>query len=278
MSYLAPPNTPDSLDAYFEEMGKISMLRPADQLARATAARAGDAAARSQLIESNLRLVVSIAKKFARDHHELADLIQEGNMGLMRAVSDFNPAKETRFSTYATWWIVQHVRRYLHNHGRTIRLPVHLNDTLGTIRRAERHLIDVLGREPTTAEIAEHTGLKHAAVDSALHAAMTIASLDVTINQDEDRTLGDCIATGEDDPSDLACAAVMGVTLIAALSVLNERSRRVIELRYGLGCEPHTLAEVGEVIGLTRERVRQIESKALQALRKNVTLRQSISD
>jgi RNA polymerase sigma factor (sigma-70 family) len=233
-----------------------------------TAIRAADDA-RRRFIQSNLRLVVSIAKRYQTPGMSLLDLIQEGNLGLMRAVEKFDHRKGFKFSTYATWWIRQAIGRGIADKGRTIRLPSHLMDTLATLSRSSAALLKTLGREPTPVELAEETGIPLDRVEAALHAAPDLISLSVAVGEDGDHELGDLVAdTALETPFDLAAAAIERHDLRALLNHLDDRERRVIEMRFGLtNDQPLTLDEVGRQFNLTRERIRQIEAKALTKLR-----------
>jgi RNA polymerase primary sigma factor len=232
------------------------------------AVRAADDA-RRRFIQSNLRLVVSIAKRYQTPGMSLLDLIQEGNLGLMRAVEKFDHRKGFKFSTYATWWIRQAIGRGIADKGRTIRLPSHLMDTLATLSRSSAALLKTLGREPSPQELADETGIPIDRVEAALHAAPDLVSLSVAVGEDGDHELGDLVADPAlETPFDVAAAAIEREDLRSLLDHLDARERRVIEMRFGL-CDdqPLTLDEVGRVFNLTRERIRQIEAKALTKLR-----------
>jgi len=239
-----------------------------EQIELDAAVRSADDA-RRRFIQSNLRLVVSIAKRYQTPGMSLLDLIQEGNLGLMRAVEKFDHRKGFKFSTYATWWIRQAIGRGIADKGRTIRLPSHLMDTLATLSRSSAGLLKSLGREPTPIELAEETGIPLDRVEAALHAAPDLISLSVAVGEDGDNELGDLVAdTTLETPFDLAAAAIERNDLRALLDHLDDRERQVIEMRFGLtNDQPLTLDEVGRQFNLTRERIRQIEAKALTKLR-----------
>ena len=252
-----------------EEQLATDTARSAQERARLhRRAREGDEA-RRRFIQSNLRLVVSIAKRYQSPGMSLLDLIQEGNLGLMRAVEKFDHRKGFKFSTYATWWIRQSIGRGIADKGRTIRLPSHLMDLLSTLTRTSAGLLKSLGREPTPRELAEETGLPFEKVEAALHAAPDLVSLSTEIGENGDHELGDLVADlTQETPFEAAAAAIERSSLVTLLGKLDERERRVLELRFGLGDDrPLTLDEVGRQFNLTRERIRQIEAKALTKLR-----------
>jgi RNA polymerase primary sigma factor len=235
----------------------------------AQAFESGSQAARDRLIESNLRLVVAIAKKYLGRGVTFLDLIQEGNLGLMRAVEKFDHRRGFKFSTYATWWIRQAITRSIADQARTIRLPVHVAEVLNKLIRVERRLSGELGRDPTVSEIAEELGISPEKVESTRRSALEPLSLDMPVGAEEDARLQDFISDGEAvNAVEVAAASMLRDELESALETLSARERRVLQLRFGLvDGRQQTLDEVGRRFGVTRERIRQIESKGLRKLR-----------
>lgn len=289
----------DSVQHYLQEIGRVSLLSAAEEVELAERIERGKAAtarlqsmesieelsmplrmalradvlsgedARRHLIQANLRLVVSIAKKYVGRGLTLLDLIQEGNIGLMRAVEKFDYHKGNRFSTYATWWIRQAVTRAIAEQGRTIRLPVHMSESVGQVKRTSERLAQALERQPTAEEIATALGQSVDRIERVLEASRRPVSLETPVGEDGEHTLGDFLQDDEQTtPTEFASRQLLRRDLAAALEHLSERERRIIDLRYGLvDGQRRTLEEVGKVLGMTRERARQIEAEALRRLR-----------
>ena len=259
----------DPVRMYLKEIGKIPLLGMEDEVELAKKMELGDPEARKRLAESNLRLVVSIAKRYVGRGMQFLDLIQEGNLGLIKAVEKFDYTKGYKFSTYATWWIRQAITRGIADTGRTIRVPVHMVETINKTLRMTRTLLQELGREPTPEEVAERLGVPVARVREVLKISRDPVSLDTPIGEEDDSHLGDFI---EDDsalsPSDSAAFSMLREELSTALESLTDRERQVVRLRFGLeDGRARTLEEVGKEFNVTRERIRQIEAKALRKLR-----------
>ena len=262
-------STEDPVRMYLKEIGNVPLLSTEEEVELAKRVEAGDEAAKKQLIEANLRLVVSIAKKYVGRGMPFLDLIQEGNMGLMKAVDKFDYAKGFKFSTYATWWIRQAITRGIADTGRTIRVPVHMVETINKTLRMTRTLLQELGREPTPEEVAERLNVPVSRVREVLKISRDPVSLDTPIGEEDDSHLGDFI---EDDsalsPADSATFSMLREELGTALESLTDRERQVVQLRFGLiDGRARTLEEVGKEFNVTRERIRQIEAKALRKLR-----------
>jgi len=262
------PST-DPVRMYFSEMGKVPLLTAEQEVSLARRIERGDEAARRHLVEANLRLVVSIARRYVGRGMSLLDLIQQGNLGLIRAVEKFDYRRGFKFSTYATWWIRQAITRGLADQARTIRIPVHVVETVNKLMRAQRKLLQDSGRDPTPEEIGAEMGISADKVREVLKVSQVPVSLETPVGDDGDSQLGDFL---EDDAAPAPPVAVEGVLqseeLIEVLSILTRRERAVLELRFGLrDGKPQTLEEVGQQFGLTRERIRQIEVKTLAKLK-----------
>ncbi len=259
----------DPIRMYLKEIGKIKLLTPEEELEIAKRMSAGDEEARKRMSEANLRLVVSIAKRYVGRGMQLLDLIQEGNLGLMKAVEKFDYTKGYKFSTYATWWIRQSITRAIADQARTIRIPVHMVETINRVLRTSHSMVQQLGREPTTEEIAQELHLELSKVEEVLKIAQEPVSLETPIGEEEDSHLGDFIQDDEaSQPQEEASYTLLREQLEEVLSTLTEREEQVLRMRFGLlDGRPHTLEEVGKEFDVTRERIRQIESKALRKLR-----------
>jgi RNA polymerase primary sigma factor len=258
----------DSLRLYLREIGKVPLLTADQEVSLAKRIERGDESAKQHMIEANLRLVVSIAKGYLGRGLSFLDLIQEGSLGLIRAVEKFDYRKGFKFSTYATWWIRQAVTRAIADKARTIRIPVHMVEKLNKVVHIERQLVQRLGREPQPDEIAEELEMTTDEVREILRMAQHPVSLEKPIGEEEDSELGDFVEDEQaESPFDSASLTLRRSDIEQALSSLPERERRVIELRFGLdGSQPCTLEEVGKAFGVTRERIRQIENNTLKKL------------
>jgi RNA polymerase primary sigma factor len=259
----------DSVKMYLKDIGRVALLSAEEEVNLAKRMEEGDEEAKRVLSEANLRLVVSIAKRYVGRGMQFLDLIQEGNLGLMKAVEKFDYTKGFKFSTYATWWIRQAITRAIADQARTIRIPVHMVETINKQVRATRQLLQKLGREPSPEEIAEYLGCPEEKVREIQKIAQDPVSLETPIGEEEDSHLGDFI---EDDralsPGDVAESNMLKEQLIQVLNTLTPREEKVLRLRYGLDdSHPRTLEEVGKEFNVTRERIRQIEAKALRKLR-----------
>jgi RNA polymerase primary sigma factor len=259
--------TTDSLQLFLNEAGRYPLLTAAEEVELAKRVERGDHAAKDRMINSNLRLVVSIAKRYQGHGLSLLDLIQEGVIGLIRAVEKFDWRRGYKFSTYATWWIRQAVQRGVANKSRTIRIPVHIAEREQRIGRAERELVAKLGRPPTDEEVAKAARLSLKHLQEVRAAARAVTSLDKPLGEDNDASIGDLMPTDQTPVDEEVQVSLTEATLHTAIGNLPEREADVLRLRYGLaGQEPKSLEEIGRMLGLTRERVRQIESQALQRL------------
>ena len=266
---LADIGLDDPVKMYLKDIGRVPLLSADEEVELARRMQEDDVAAKKRLSEANLRLVVSIAKRYVGRGMLFLDLIQEGNLGLMKAVEKFDYQKGFKFSTYATWWIRQSITRAIADQARTIRIPVHMVETINKLTRVQRVLLQELGREPTPAEIAEKMGVTEERVVEIQKIAQDPVSLETPIGEEEDSHLGDFI---EDEktttPSDSVAFTMLKEQLLGVLDTLTPREEKVLRLRYGIDDgKPRTLEEVGREFNVTRERIRQIEAKALRKLR-----------
>jgi RNA polymerase primary sigma factor len=265
---LRPEMTTDSLQLFLKDLGKVRLLTAQEEVDLAKRIERGDFDAKQKMVESNLRLVVSIAKNYRNQGLPFLDLIQEGTIGLVRAAEKFDYRRGFKFSTYATWWIRQAIARSLADKARTIRIPVHIVEKLNQIGRAERKLLSGLGRDPTSEEIAEVTGLEPEEVESIQRSGQAPISLEKPVGDEEQAEFGQFIADDRaESPYDRAVEILTKEALREALENLSYRERRVLELRYGIGGEhPQTLEQVARTFNVTRERIRQIEHLSLKKL------------
>jgi len=262
-------NLEDPVRMYLKEIGQVKLLTADEEIELAKRVSEGDKAAKDRLTEANLRLVVSIAKKYSGRGLHILDLIQEGNTGLIRAVDKFDYTKGNKFSTYATWWIRQAITRAIADQARTIRVPVHMVEVINKATRCNRKLVQELGREPTLEEIAAELNLPIEKIIEANRTAADTLSLDMPVGDEEDTTIGSFV---EDDntpgPVDATSNAMLSEALTEILGTLTEREADVLRMRFGMyDGRTHTLEEVGQIFGVTRERIRQIENKAIRKLR-----------
>lgn len=270
--YLDDDVADDSVRLYLREIGKIPLLNSEQELALAQRVVAGEKDAKDQMAEANMRLVVSIAKRYVGRGLDLLDLIQEGNTGLLRAVEKFDPDKGFKFSTYATWWIRQAITRAIADQARTIRIPVHMVETINKLLRTQRRLTQELNREPSNDEIAKEMEIDVDKVEHIMKIKQDISSLDASIRDDEeDSVLADFIEDEDTvSPEESATGQLLKEQVKDMLSALTEREQKILKLRFGLeDGKSHTLEEVGQEFSVTRERIRQIEAKALAKLRKH---------
>ena len=262
-------NLDDPVRMYLKEIGQVRLLSADEEIELAKRVSEGDKAAKDKLTEANLRLVVSIAKKYSGRGLHILDLIQEGNTGLIRAVDKFDYTKGNKFSTYATWWIRQAITRAIADQARTIRVPVHMVEVINKATRCNRKLVQELGREPTLEEIAAELNLPIEKIIEANRTAADTLSLDMPVGDEEDTTIGSFV---EDDntpsPADATSNTLLAEALTEILGTLTEREADVLRMRFGMyDGRTHTLEEVGQIFGVTRERIRQIENKAIRKLR-----------
>ena len=262
-------NLDDPVRMYLKEIGQVQLLSAEEEIELAQKVSEGDQAAKNKLTEANLRLVVSIAKKYSGRGLHILDLIQEGNTGLIRAVDKFDWTKGNKFSTYATWWIRQAITRAIADQARTIRVPVHMVEVINKATRCNRKLVQELGREPTVEEIAAELGLPVEKIIEANRTAADTLSLDTPVGDEEDTSIGSFV---EDErtpgPADATSNALLAEALKEILDTLTEREADVLRMRFGMyDGRTHTLEEVGQIFGVTRERIRQIENKAIRKLR-----------
>ncbi len=267
----------DPVHLYLREIGQVKLLTPEEEVELARRVKMGDEEAKLRLEEANLRLVVSIAKHYTGHGMSLMDLIQEGNLGLIRAVEKYDYEKGFRFSTYATWWIRQSITRAIADQGRTIRIPVHMVENINKVNRASRKLVQTLGRDPTPEEIAEEMQISVDRVREIQKIAREPVSMETPVGDEEDSSLGDFIRDDSSPvPADEAAMSMLKDQIREILSDLSEREQEVLILRYGLeDNHPRTLEEVGKKLNVTRERIRQIEAKSLRKLkRKNKMMKE----
>lgn len=264
----------DSVRLHLREIGKIPLLTAEEELALAQRVVAGDKRAKDKMAEANMRLVVSIAKRYSGRGLDFLDLIQEGHTGLLRAVEKFDPDKGFKFSTYATWWIRQAITRAIADQARTIRIPVHMVETINKLLRTQRRMTQELNREPTIEELAKELEMEPEKVEYVIKIKQDISSLDAGVGrdgEDEDSVLGDFIEDEDSTtPEESAANQLLKEQVQAVLGTLSEREQKIIKMRFGLeNGKSHTLEEVGQEFAVTRERIRQIEAKALAKLRKH---------
>lgn len=262
----------DSVRLYLREIGKIPLLTPEEELALAQKVKSGDKNAKDKMAEANMRLVVSIAKRYSGRGLDFLDLIQEGNTGLLRAVEKFDPDKGFKFSTYATWWIRQAITRAIADQARTIRIPVHMVETINKLLRTQRRMTQELNREPSIEELAREMEMEPEKIEYVMKIKQDITSLDANVrDDDDDSVLGDFIEDEDaQSPEESATTQLLKEQVKDMLSVLTEREQKILKMRFGLeDGKSHTLEEVGQEFSVTRERIRQIEAKALSKLRKH---------
>jgi RNA polymerase primary sigma factor len=259
----------DTVRMYLKEIGQIKLLTREDEVELAKKIEKGEEVAKRKMAEANLRLVVSVAKKYTGRGLSLLDLIQEGNLGLMKAVTKFDYKKGYKFSTYATWWIRQAITRAIADQARTIRIPVHMIETINKLIRTQRQLVQDLGREPLPEEIASEMGISPEKVEHIIKISQETVSLEAPVGEEEDSRLGDFIEDKESEsPEEAATHQLLREHITEVLQFLSPREQKILKMRFGLEAgRTHTLEEVGKEFGVTRERIRQIEAKALQKLK-----------
>jgi RNA polymerase primary sigma factor len=272
-------NSDHGFQVYLRQIAQYPLLSPAQEVDLAAKIKKGNVAAKDEMIRANLRLVVKIARDYANLGLPLLDLISEGNIGLVKAVERFDPAKGGKLSTYGAWWIKQSIKRALANQGKTIRLPVHLVDKIAKIRRVGAGLSDELGREATDEEIAEEVGMNAAKVTQLKQAAIRPASLDAPVGEEDSTEFGELVGdTAAVDPYESLSDKNMQMEMGDVLEQLDDRERKIINSRFGLdGSEPITLEEVGDKFGVTRERIRQLQNIALGKMRKALSKRERMN-
>jgi RNA polymerase primary sigma factor len=256
----------DSMQLFLGEVSRYRLLTPAEELALARRIECGDRAAKERMINSNLRLVVSIAKRYQHANMSLLDIVQEGTLGLIRAVEKFDWRLDNRFSTYATWWIREAIERGIANRARLIRMPVYMVERERQVMRAERALMAELGREPSDDEIAERVRIDCVQIREVRSAARTVASLDKPVGEDEGTPFGELLVSDEVQPPEEVEAALGCATLRRVVDQLPENERNVVKLRYGIGGQPNTIEQVVGLLGISRDRVRRLEAQGLARL------------
>jgi len=274
---MASENSDTSIKIYLREIGQIPLLTPQEEIDLAARIKKGDREARALMIKANLRLVVKIAHDYANLGLPLLDLVSEGNIGLMKAVERFDPAKGGKLSTYAAWWIKQSIKRALANQSKTIRLPVHLVDKISKMRRVSLQISEELGREPTDDELAEEIGISRRKVSQIKTVSVRPASLDAPISDDDATEFGEIVADEDaQTPFELLRDKNLRGELRELLQVLDDRERKIIFQRFGLdGGKPKTLEEVGKKFGVTRERIRQLQNLALAKMRQALSKKET---